>query len=474
MENGKSPADGYHRYHIDAQPAPEIEKWPPRFDVKVGRIGLAKFLIEEVLHYGFKHREVIMSRPCLYGTFSGPVGGFMPRPEFCVGCLRCTTEFPDFVTVSPNLARRALGDEYFTFNQIDAIAYEVEEGAIPVKGAGYRGKFGGQGWDGMWTDMSEIVRPTRDGIHGREFISTVVDIGYRPNALSFGPNGQPNGPTPQTFSIPLPMLFDAPPPSAANKTIWQITAAAAEAVGSVAILPLTAMLQHGLKGEHIIPLVKPGEQFELDKIGYMPRLVLMDGWDSNLHLAVQRIFPQSLIGLRLPFGNDADLLEYVEQGVRVFHLLADYHGRSGTGEFVLDMIRAAHRTFVDAGIRQEVTLLGSGGIIAAEHIPKAILCGLDAVVLDTPVLVALQAKFDSKTNDRQLARFKLPRNLTVAWGRQRLMNLMASWRDQLLEIMGAMGLREVRRMRGEMGRAMFMIDLEKDAFAEVTGYDHNK
>ena len=26
----------------------------------------------------------------------------------------------------------------------------------------------------MWTDMSEIVRPTRDGIHGREYISTSV------------------------------------------------------------------------------------------------------------------------------------------------------------------------------------------------------------------------------------------------------------------------------------------------------------
>ena len=37
---------------------------------------------------------------------------------------------------------------------------------------------------------------------------------------------------------------------------------------------------------------------------------------------------------------------------------------------------------------------------------------------------------------------------------------MASWRDQLLEISGAMGLREIRRMRGEMGRAMFMRELE--------------
>jgi hypothetical protein len=51
------------------------------------------------------------------------------------------------------------------------------------------------------------------------------------------------------------------------------------------------------------------------------------------------------------------------------------------------------------------------------------------------------------------------------------MNLTASWRDQLLEILGAMGMREVRRLRGEMGRAMFAKSLEREAFAGIEGYD---
>jgi hypothetical protein len=50
---------------------------------------------------------------------------------------------------------------------------------------------------------------------------------------------------------------------------------------------------------------------------------------------------------------------------------------------------------------------------------------------------------------------------------------MASWRDQLLEVLGAMGLREVRRLRGEMGRAMFQKDLEREAFGGITGYGDN-
>lgn len=37
----------------------------------------------------------------------------------------------------------------------------------------------------MWLDMSEIVRPTRDGIHGREYIATTVEVGARPEFLRF-------------------------------------------------------------------------------------------------------------------------------------------------------------------------------------------------------------------------------------------------------------------------------------------------
>jgi hypothetical protein len=37
----------------------------------------------------------------------------------------------------------------------------------------------------MWLDMSKIVRPTRDGIHGREYIATTAEVGARPAILRF-------------------------------------------------------------------------------------------------------------------------------------------------------------------------------------------------------------------------------------------------------------------------------------------------
>jgi hypothetical protein len=470
MTNRHSSNGAYHRYQIQTQTVEDIEQWPSRFNVRVGKIGLAKYLLKEILHNGWKYREVTFSRPCMYGVYSGPIGGFAPRPQLCVGCLRCTTENPEFIEISPNPERKKLGDSFFTFEHINAIAYEAETGLVPVRGAGYRGKFGGEGWDGMWTDMSEIVRPTRDGIHGREFISTVIDIGFRPNFLEFNEHNKPNGRKPAVISIPLPMMFDLPPASLTHIAYCETTASAAAETNTLSFIPMEIILEHGLRGEHIVPVVKLGQESAMDMLDFRPKMVELDGWNENVSQAVQQAFPGAIISLRLPFAPAQELEKYIEKGIHTFHLLADYHGRGQKGKFVLDLIQEVHTGFVEMGIRQEVTLLGSGGMIAAGHIPKALLCGLDAVVLDTPVVVALQGKFNGECADRETSRFSLPKKFDPQWGKQRLMNLVASWRDQLLEISGAMGLREIRRMRGEMGRAMFMIELEASAFEGVVGY----
>jgi hypothetical protein len=459
----------YERYHIKTGEAPDIVRWPNRFNVKVGKVGLATHLVKEVIHQK-GDLELILARPCIYGVFSRPVGGFAPDQKKCVGCLRCMNEYPEFVEVSRNPERERLGDSYFVSAYVDAVAYEAGSGRVPVKGAGYRGKFGGAGWDGIWTDMSEIVRPTRDGIHGREFISTVVDIGTKPCFLSFDTDGQPVGSLPDTFSIPLPMIFDAPAAQVATDTLYHTLAQAAEAVQNIAILPLDAILRLGLSGEHLAPLVGPGDGGRIDALGFTPRLIEVDSWDADLFAALRDRFPQAQIVLRLGFTSGDDLLAYADRGVSVFHLTADYHGRGEDGAFIFDLIRDAHNTFVEAGRRDEVTLLGSGGVIAAEHVPKAIAAGLDAVALDTPLLVALQARFSGDFISRHTNGISLPNRLTAEWGAARLGNLMAAWRDQLLEVLGAMGLREVRRLRGEMGRVLLQKDLEYEAFAGIEGY----
>lgn len=55
------------------------------------------------------------------------------------------------------------------------------------------------------------------------------------------------------------------------------------------------------------------------------------------------------------------------------------------------------------------------------------------------------------------------------YGSSRIINLMGAWRNQILELLGAMGLREARRLRGEVGRSMWFEDLEKESFAPIFG-----
>jgi len=52
---------------------------------------------------------------------------------------------------------------------------------------------------------------------------------------------------------------------------------------------------------------------------------------------------------------------------------------------------------------------------------------------------------------------------------RRIVNLMGAWHNQLLELMGAMGIREARRLRGEVGRCMFFENLERNTFGKLFG-----
>ena len=472
MSNSESNT-AYHRYHIHTEEAPDIVLWPERFKTRVGKVGLAAHLLHEIWRTR-ADMDVVTSRPCMYGVYSGPIGGFWPRPEKCVACLRCTVEYSHFVKIIPNAKRRVLGDTYFSSEHVEALIYEAETGRVPVKGAGYRGAFGGEGWDGMWTDMSEIVRPTRDGIHGREFISTVVDIGEKPAYLSLNKGGGLAGHYPATIQLPLPMILDVPPDAVASSKLNKIYLAAAEELQTLAVLPVSDILYDNLRSPALVPLVTADDFEALAILPSTPLMLEMAGWDEGLYANIQRLYPQTLVCLRTRFPSAEDLMKWAAAGVRVFHFTADYHGKGRDGEFIIDLIRTVHQKLVDERVRDEYTLIGSGGIIAAEHVTKAIIVGLDAVALDTPLLVAMQGHLGHGRDEllgRRRGKCSLPRRMPPGWALQRILNMCGAWRDQMLEMMGAMGLREVRRLRGEMGRAMFQEALEREAFTGISGYE---
>jgi hypothetical protein len=197
--------------------------------------------------------------------------------------------------------------------------------------------------------------------------------------------------------------------------------------------------------------------------------------------------PQAILSVRTPLrpGTVDRILELSRRGLKVFHLCADQHGREQTetgfaGRHIKDVLREIHGRLVDEGMRDEITLIISGGIALAEHIAKAIICGADLVAADTVLLAALGCRVcrdahppDSEGSTRRQVKSQegiCPveiDSVDSTYAAQRMTNLMGAWHSQLIEVLGAMGIREVRRLRGEMGRAIFMEEIEKEAFGDL-------
>lgn len=472
---------GYERFKIEASPAPPRKKQPRPFNPIVSKTRLAKFLAREVFELGPKlwkseYRKALLSRPCIYGVFGGHFGGFHPIKDRCVGCLRCFQEYPDICKVDRNPEFFRFADSYWipedpataTSSPVATVCYEAATGMIPVKGMGYREGFADRGWDSMWTDMSEIVRPTRDGVYGREYISTAVDIGRKTKFLEF--TSQPQTQRSRTVQVSMPIVFDHLPANLNNHSMISSIASASKRVGTLFIASpdQSQRLRQDVR-ERMVPLLSASNVEENKETILKAPAVELTGFDSAALQRVRELNPRAPVSVRLPLKKGANRMaaQLARDGIDIIHIFADYHGEELESEnpaFAKDLIRSIHGELVKESVRDEVTLIASGGITLAEHVPKAIICGADLVALNTTVLVALQAQLEGECASSETGRIGQEK-FDESWGEQRLVNMLASWHDQLIEILSAMGMRDVRRLRGDVGRALFKESLEKDAFA---------
>jgi ferredoxin len=394
-----------------------------------------------------------------------------PVNHLCKNCFSCIQNCPHHaLEMVMNKEFEKLGNTYWTPQIIHTIWNEAEEGKIPVFGAGYRGRFRGSGFDDIWTDMSEIVRPTRDGIHGREYIATLVDLGRKlPWISDFRRLNLPN-----SYEIQIPMLFDTSPLGISSRSIVLPIIRAAHKLGTFALLDIKNY------GNELKPYLKSiALRCSLDKITNLDQypwkevnfieIVLPPKFSvSELEFALKKLKSEnqtSLISLAL---TDLSLSkgifkQFKKERADILNFHADNNGISFEGNiFICESIRKLHLDLVKERMRDEVTILAKGGIAAAEHVPKIIICGADAAVLDLSLLVAAGCRVckGCKLDDCPAELAKLDPEIAE----QRIINMICAWRDQLLEILSAMGIRDVRRLRGEKGRAMFYEEIERESF----------
>lgn len=454
------------KYHIHTKPAPPRKR-------PVGKLGVVDWRED------CSSCHNCVKRACVYGLYTDESRalhdelGFLDYIYQCKGCLNCIQDCTKGLltrVVNPEYER--LGDAYYTPEIILSNWYQAATGNIPVSGSGYGGPFSGSGFDSMWTDMSEIVRPTRDGIHGREYICTSVDIGRKLPHLSFE-KGQPTVASPPLLEVPLPILFEAVPPRFRRGAVMRAISKAAAEIGTLLIAdgrdtPDGVSFEEG----HIVP------RYETSDIGSVPSaspMVLLS--DCEDAMAVQSRMkedrPNRIVAILVKASPGAArrICRLANEGAEVIYLAFDPHGRENAPDkprHMRDVLREVHGMLTKERARDLITVIASGGIAQAEHVAKALICGADLVAIDLPLIIALECRLCGECERGERCPIELAEveeNLAA----QRIVNMIGAWRNQLLELLGAMGIREVRRLRGETGRCMFFEDLEAATFGRLFG-----
>ena len=458
------------KYHI------HIETTPPRFQP------FGKYTTVEFREDCAGSCKECVKKKCVYGIFENDYihVSSMEEPEYlyaCQSCFRCVQECTKGIfsrVINPDY--RNLGDDYWRSEIIHRLWYQAHTGKIPVSGAGYRGPFVGEGFDSMWTDMSEIVRPTRDGIHGREYINTCIELSRRITRLRFNENMSLASEVSPILEVPVPVLLKQPSFGVLSEKVLLAMARAAHLMGAMMFIQGEDYSDNFAPyADSLVPcLTKANYQALCDLVSKsrMVELAYEPGIEKEF-ANLRSLRPELTIGVAIPLDAKAAsrTLRLAETEVDTLRFYGDDRGNELDAKkprFLKEMIREIHLTLVKNSIRQKINLLFSGGIAMAEHMAKAIICGADGVTVDTPLLIALECWLCNRCLEGKSCPVELEA-VEPEWGSQRIMNLIGAWRNQLLEVMGAMGIREARRLRGEVGRSMSFEDLERECFGPIFG-----
>lgn len=397
----------------------------------------------------------------------------------CMGCLSCVQECTkNLLCLSINPTYQNLGNSYWKPEIIQTTWIQAETAKIPVSGAGYTGDFYGPGFDSMWTDMSEIVRPTRDGIHGREYISTSADIGRKPMYLSFEEMKKSTEMYP-LIDLPMPTIIDMFP---SQYSLPELDEYIIETAHNTELIALIDSKKWPIKNDnidkympHIAFYLNPDAPQIPDEDLKKTRMVEIPD-SSNIKEEIKKlkdIHPKIIVSVRVNLDADGvkRTIELAEEDVEVLHIVADLNGNEigvDNPRFIKDMIREIHTSLIKSGNRDEVTLIAGGGIALPEHMAKALLCGTDLISIELPILIALECHLCSKCEPGVSCPAKIT-EIDHEYTIGRMTNILSAWHDQLIELMGAMGMREARRLRGDVGRAMFFEQLEEESFGKLFG-----
>jgi len=196
------------------------------------------------------------------------------------------------------------------------------------------------------------------------------------------------------------------------------------------------------------------------------------------------INPQALVSVKVSTPTDVDMVAIGSYYAGANILQID-GGCGGTGaapdiakkniampiEYAIPIV---HNYLVREGVRDEITIMASGGIRTAFDVAKAIALGSDGAVIGTSELVALGCKRCENcergrgcpsgiaTTDPILMH-----SINPGWGSQRIINMYRSWKQQWDHILTKLSLENIRELRPKDE-----VKFKKGCFNHLVHLDH--
>jgi glutamate synthase domain-containing protein 2/ferredoxin len=198
--------------------------------------------------------------------------------------------------------------------------------------------------------------------------------------------------------------------------------------------------------------------------------------DHKKHLDwIKEVNSDCLVSVKVSTPTDVDMVAVGSYyaGAHIVHLDGSYGGTGAAPDIAKKNIAMpieyaipkVHRFLVAEGIRDQITLIASGGIRTAFDALKAIALGADGVVIGTAEMVALGCVRcacceSGRGCPRGIATTdpELMMQMSLEWATQRLINLQNAWREQMVDVLVSLGMKSIRELRGRSDLLCYLSD----------------